>query len=41
MRTLVVIGLLVGSFVGVVAQQPSQKAQVIAASFNKHKNVVK
>ncbi|HKO45556.1 MAG TPA: hypothetical protein VJU84_19935 [Pyrinomonadaceae bacterium] len=41
MRTLVVIGLLVGSFVGVVAQQPSQKAQAIAATFNKHKNVVK
>ena len=41
MRTLVVIGLLVGSCVGTFAQQPSQKAQAIAAAFSKHKNVVK
>ena len=41
MRTLVVMGLLVGSCVGTFAQQPSQKAQALAATFNKHKNVVK
>ena len=41
MRTLVVIGLLVGSCVGTFAQQPSQKAEALAATFNKHKNVVK
>ena len=43
MRTLVVIGLLVGSCVSAVAQQPysQTKAQAIAATFNKHKNVVK
>ena len=43
MRTLVVIGLLIGSCVSAVAQQPESqtKAQAIAATFNKHKNVVK
>ena len=43
MRTLVVIGLLIGSSVATVAQQPDSqtKAQAIAATFNKHKNVVK
>src|SRR5687767_1783094 len=41
MRTLLVIGLLIGSGVSAIAQQPSQKAQAIAATFNKHKNVVK
>ena len=42
MRSILVIGLLVGLGVGIVAQQPSQtKAQAIAATFNKHKNVVK
>lgn len=43
MRTLVVIGLLIGSCVSAVAQQPDSqtKAQAIAATFNKHKNVVK
>ena len=43
MRTLVVIGLLIGSCVIAVAQQPysQTKAQAIAATFNKHKNVVK
>ena len=43
MRTLVVIGLLIGSCVGTFAQQPDSqtKAQAIAATFNKHKNVVK
>ena len=43
MRTLVVIGLLIGSCVTAVAQQPysQTKAQAIAATFNKHKNVVK
>ena len=35
------IGLLVGSSVSALAQQPSQKAQAIAATFKKHKNVVK
>jgi hypothetical protein len=43
MRTLVLIGLLVGSCVSAVAQQlySQTKAQVIAATFTKHKNVVK
>ena len=43
MRTLVVIGLLIGSGISAVAQQPYShtKAQAIAATFNKHKNVVK
>ena len=43
MRTLVVIGLLIGACVGAVAQQPysQTKAQAMAATFNKHKNVVK
>ena len=42
MRTLVVIGLLIGSCVSAVAQQSSHtKAQAIAATFSKHKNVVK
>ncbi len=43
MRTLVLIGLLVGSCVIAVAQQPysQTKAQAMAATFNKHKNVVK
>ena len=43
MRTLVVIGLLIGFGVSAVAQQTysQTKAQAIAATFNKHKNVVK
>jgi hypothetical protein len=43
MRTLVVIGLVVGFCVSAFAQQPDSqtKAQAIAATFNKHKNVVK
>ena len=43
MRTLVVIGLLIGSGISAIAQQPysQTKAQAIAATFNKHKNVVK
>ena len=43
MRTLVVIGLVVGFCVSAFAQQPDSqtKAQVIAATFNKHKNVIK
>ena len=43
MRTLVLIGLLILSGVCAVAQQPysQTKAQAVAATFNKHKNVVK
>lgn len=43
MRTLLVIGLLIGSGVSAIAQQPysQTKAQAIAATFNKYKNVIK
>jgi len=43
MRTLVVIGLLIGFGVSASAQQSDSqtKAQALAATFNKHKNVVK
>ena len=43
MRTLVLIGLLILSGVCAVAQQSysQTKAQAVAATFNKHKNVVK
>ena len=43
MRTLVLIGLLIGVYASAFAQQHSSqtKAQAIAATFNKHKNVVK
>ena len=43
MRTIVLIGLLIGSGISAIAQQPlsQTKAQAIAATFNKHKNVVK
>ncbi len=43
MPTLVVIALLIGSCVGAVAQQPysQTRAQAMAATFNKHKSVVK
>jgi hypothetical protein len=43
MRTVLVIGLLVGCFVDAAFQQLSSqtRAQQIAAAFNKHKHVVK